>query len=74
MEERGISIQEIEETLNKGSLAKDVKAGTNGKVLIFRFNDEWEGKFYKSKEVTVYYKLIKNKIFLLTAIARYGNF
>ena len=52
---------------------KDAVSGTEGKVKVFKFDGEWEGKYYEEKEVTVYYKAIEGKLILLTAKARYGK-
>lgn len=73
MVQRGILISEIEETINKGWNADDAKKGTIGKVLVFPYNAEWEGKFFEEKEITVYYKYKVEKLILLTTKARYGN-
>lgn len=73
MEQRGISIEEIETTLNRGWPADDVKEGTEGKVFIFPYNNLWEGKFYEKKEVTVYFKIKDKNLVLLTVKARYGK-
>ena len=60
----------MKKTLEKGEDAKDAKLGTYGKVLIFLYNDYWEGKFYEQKEITVYYKLVGEKTMILTVKAR----
>lgn len=73
MDQRGITREEIERTLNEGWEATDAKAGTLGKVMVFPFQVEWEGQFYEEKEVTVYYKLTGEGLVLLTAKARYGR-
>jgi hypothetical protein len=73
MLQRGVTKEEIEQTLEKGKDAKDAKLGTHGKVLVFLYNKYWEDKFYKQKEVTVYYKLIGDETMILTAKARYGE-
>lgn len=73
MLQRGISMAEIETTLNKGWDADDAVEGTIGKVFVFPYNSEWEGKFFEEKEVTVYYKYKGAKFILLTAKARYGK-
>ncbi len=62
MSQRGVSREEIEITLNQGRQAVDVKPGTEGKIFIFSYKTEWEGRFYEEKEVTVYYKVRKGKI------------
>jgi len=74
MLQRGISITEIEETINKGWGADDAKEGTIGKVFVFPYKEEWEGKFFEEKEVTVYYKYKAERFVLLSAKARYGKF
>ena len=53
--------------------ARDAKAATLGKVTVFVFDCEWEGKHYKEKEVTVYYKIVGNDVVVLTANASYGD-
>lgn len=73
MEQRGITRAEIERTLNEGWKAKDAKSGTIGKVFIFPYNRTWQGDLFQEKEVTVYYKVIKEDIVLLTVKARYGK-
>jgi hypothetical protein len=73
MLQRGISKEEIEHTINKGWNAGDAKEGVEGKVLVFTYNNYWEGKYFEEKGVTVYYKLKGKKIVLLTAKARYGK-
>ena len=73
MLERGVTEEEVEQTMEKGWEAADAKAGTRGKVFVFPFNSEWEGKAFAEKEVTVYYKLAGGKFVLLTVKARYGE-
>lgn len=73
MSQRGVTKEEVEKTMIEGWAAGDAKSGTSGKTFIFVYNDKWEGKFYKKKEVTVYYKLINNNVVLLTVKARYGK-
>ena len=74
MRERGVSIEEIEKTLQEGWEAENVKSGTYGKVYVFSYNKKWCGKFFKEKEVTVYYKIIDREVIVLTVVARYGKF
>ncbi len=73
MQQRGVTREEIEQTLNKGWPATDAKPDTLGKSFVFPYAQEWEGQFYEEKEVTVYYKVIGQELFLLTVIARYGQ-
>jgi len=73
MHERGVTKDEVEKTLKEGDEAVDAKSGTEGKVLVFPYNSEWEGKTFAEKEVTVYYKVVSGKIVMLTVKARYGK-
>ncbi len=73
MAQRGVSLEEIERTLNDGWAAQDAKAGTFGKIMVFEFGAQWENKFYQQKEVTVYYKIISDGLLPLTIKARYGQ-
>ncbi|MCK4486038.1 MAG: hypothetical protein KAU38_04655, partial [Desulfobacterales bacterium] len=58
---------------NEGWEAKDVKAGTIGKVFVFPYNRTWQGNLFAEKQVTVYYKVENEGIVLLTVKARYGK-
>jgi len=73
MSQRGITIEEIERVLNEGWEATDAKPGTLGKVLVLLYNRIWEGKLFEEKEVSVYYRLVNNRVSLLTVKARYGK-
>lgn len=73
MSQRGVTQQEIQETVKLGAVAIDAKSGTLGKVMVFPYAQEWEGKFYEEKEVTVYYKMVGKQLVLLTVKARYGK-
>ena len=73
MLQRGIMVEEIETALNDGWEATDANPDTIGKTFIFRYNGEWEGVFYKEKEISVYYKHVEGEIVVLTAKARYGK-
>ena len=77
MSQRGITIEEIERVLIEGGEATDAKPGTKpgtlGKVFVFLYNRMWEGKLFEEKEVSVYYRLVNNRVSLLTVKARYGK-
>jgi len=73
MAQRGIAKEELERTLNEGWLAEDTKPGTIGKVMVFTYQDQWEGRWYAEKEVSVYYKGAESALVLLTVKARYGK-
>jgi len=47
MQQRGVTLKEIEHTLNEGWDAQDAKPGTVGKVYVFPYQAEWLGRFYK---------------------------
>jgi len=60
--QRGISLDEIETTLNKGRYADDAQEGTAGKVFIFPYNAEWEGinnKIKRLKRMAYGYRDVK---------------
>ena len=73
MRQRGVTLEEVERTLRKGWEATDAKPGTLGRVMVLPYGAEWEGQFYREKEVTVYYKVSGKQIILLTVKARYGE-
>ena len=73
MLQRGVTLQEIQRTLNSGWEASDAKPGVLGKVMVFPYHGEWEGKTYEEKEVTVYYKPVGGDLILLTVKAKYGK-
>ncbi len=74
MQQRGVTFDEIQRVMAEGRETIESKPGSYGKVLIFPFQSQWEGKYYQEKEVTVYYKSIAGKeVTLLTVIARYGT-
>jgi len=73
MLQRGVTKEEIEETIARGTEAEDAKEGTLGKVLAFPYNAVWENTYYSQKEVTVYYRQTEAGILVLTVKARYGE-
>ena len=73
MAQRGVTLAEVRQTLRAGWQATDCRPGTLGKVFVFSYGAEWEGRLYEEKEVTIYYKLKEDGIILLTAKARYGQ-
>jgi len=73
MAQRGVSVEELEEVVNDGWPAIDAKTGMEGRVKVFPYNAEWEGKLFAEKEVTVYYKRAEYRIVVLTVKARYGS-
>jgi hypothetical protein len=73
MMQRGVSVEEIEIAIKNGILAKDARQGTVGKTQVFSYDKMWEGKHYKQKEVTVYYKRGDKNLIVLTVKACYGT-
>jgi hypothetical protein len=74
MEQRGVTLAEVELVLNAGQEAASAKPGTIGRIMAIPYEAEWEGRFYEQKEVTVYYKSLDNEtLILLTVLARYGQ-
>ncbi len=73
MSQRGVTREEVERTFNDGWEATDAKRGTLGKVMVFPYQEDWEGRWYEEKEVSVYYKVVEGVLVLLTVKARYGK-
>lgn len=73
MEQRGVKEEEVRETLDAGWPATDAKPGTEGRTLVFSYDETWEGTHYDEKEVTVYFKTEEDALILLTVPARYGT-
>ena len=73
MEQRGVTLDEIQRALDEGWMSSDALIGIVGKTLVLSYAQEWEGAFYPEKEVTVYYKISDGGIILLTVKARYGS-
>jgi len=73
MEQRGVLEEEVRETINAGWEASDAKPGTDGRTLVFSYDETWEGTHYDEKEVTVYFKIEEDGLILLTVLARYGS-
>lgn len=73
MLQRGVTLQEAERTVNNGWEASDAKSGVQGKAMVFPYREEWEGRTYEEKEVTVYYKFVDEELIILTVKARYGR-
>ena len=73
MEQRGISKDEVERTLDVGWEVSDARPGTQGRVWVFDYQQEWQGRFYEEKEVRVYFKDAHKTLIVLTAVARYGS-
>ena len=66
-------LEGVERTLNEGWTAGDAKPGTQGKVLVLTYQDQWEDRWYEEKEVSVDYKGVEGSLVLLTVKARYGK-
>ena len=56
MEQRGVTLEDIQRALDEGWLATDARVGVLAKAIVLPYAREWEGSFYLQKEVTVYYK------------------
>jgi hypothetical protein len=73
MEQRGVTEEEVRETLNQGWEASDAKPGTKGRTQVFPYGRMWEGTHYDEKEVKIYFKIVGDELILLTVLARYGT-
>jgi hypothetical protein len=73
MELRGVTLADVNTTLDRGWDASDAAPGSSGKVFVFDFNDDWEGRHFEEKEVTVYFRYNGSSLIPLTVKARYGR-
>ena len=51
MQQRGVSLNEIEITMNEGWEAVDGKEGTIGKVFVFPYNNYWAGSYFEEIDI-----------------------
>jgi len=70
LESRGILQKEVIEVI-RDSKWLDAEHFRFSVTKVFMFNDNWEGEFYRQKEVKVIFKRENDKIIVITAIARY---
>ena len=70
MNERGVSYEEIEETVNHGETF-DAKYGRKGFRKNFSFDSEWRGTWYNVKQVEVYAVNEGNDFLVITVISKY---
>lgn len=70
-EERGVSRDEIVETLKNG-VPFTAKYGRIGKFKVFPFGKVWRGKYKAEKKVEVIYTIEKDSIITVTVYAYYG--
>lgn len=70
-EERGVSRDEIVETLRDG-VPFTAKYGRVGKSKVFPFRKEWRGKYKEEKKVEVIYTIEEDTIITVTVYAYYG--
>ena len=70
IESRGILQKEITESIYH-STWHNAEYSRFSATRVFMFNDNWEGEFYRQKEVKVIFKKENDKIIVITSIARY---
>ena len=73
MAERGITSDEVERTIEAGSLLETI-ANRHIRQRVFREGYRWRQREYRHKEVTVVYAAEPDRTVIITAIARYGMF
>ena len=73
MAERGITSQEVELTIESGSLLETI-VNRHIRQSVFREGYRWKRREYRHKEVTVVYAVESERTVIVTAIARYGLF
>lgn len=72
MARRGATPQEVEETLAHGWPCGDARPGAECRVAVFRFEADWEGRWFAEKELTVYFKYDGDQFIFVTLKTRYG--
>ena len=50
MNQRGVPFEEIKQVMAEGGEAAESKPGTLGKVLVFPYGAEWEGRYYHTRK------------------------
>lgn len=68
--ERGADIEEIRETLEKGERFP-AKRGRTAFRGTFTYDDWWEGKFYRNKQLEVIAAPQQNGWYVVTVITRF---
>ena len=71
MSERGISEDEVAQTIESGALVA-VQSDRKIRSRVFASGYRWNRRLYPHKEVTVVYAEGQNVLTVITAIARYG--
>lgn len=71
IKERGTDVDEVREVLTIGH-SVEAKTGRNAKELIFEYNCEWLGKYYKQKKVRVIFVEEDNYAIVITAYVYFG--
>lgn len=70
MEERGVSMEEVERTISEGEQFS-AKHGRTGFRRNFNIPIMWQGKQYANKQVEVFAVMEENRWVIVTVIARY---
>lgn len=70
MVERGISQEEVFKTIESGSVGP-AKYGRKSFRANFTYQKEWQGKFYRTKQVKVIGAEEKEKLVVVTVISYY---
>jgi hypothetical protein len=70
MEARGASRPEVRTTIREGE-ASEARHGRTEFTHTFSFDDEWNGTYYESKELTVYAAEDGGDWIVVTVIPRY---
>ncbi|MCD6334337.1 MAG: DUF4258 domain-containing protein [Candidatus Latescibacteria bacterium] len=71
-EERGAQEEEVKEVINAG-FPIPAKYDRMGKARIYKFNQEWHGKYYAQKRVEVFYTIERDVIITVTVYVFYGK-
>ena len=73
MRRRGVSVDEALATFRTGWPCVDARSGVDCRTQVFTYDNEWEGRWFAEKEVTVYFKYDEGELIWITTKARYGR-
>jgi len=69
-EERGAKLDEVEATINDGSV-ENAKKNRIKFTMNFQYNAEWGGKYYPIKQIEAIAVEENNELIVITVIAKY---
>jgi hypothetical protein len=68
---RGVTLEEVEETLIRG-ISVPARGTRQAKELVFLYGRAWSGRMYQQKKVRVIY-IEEEELVVITVLAYYGQ-